>query len=125
VGLQRDLGLCEPPTADTFPGLELWLAQVFSFAVEFNYPVAHPGRSPVAVPLEKVVNIALTEPDPIQILNRTNWMWYPDSAAVVGLPFPCIDINTSGSLVGVPLIATAPFAKVTCMRAELSVGCKR
>ena len=51
----------------TLPALELWLSQVFSFAVEFNYPVAHPGRSPVALPLETVLKIALTEPDPIQV----------------------------------------------------------
>lgn len=95
--------------------LETFLREVFSFAAEFNYPKAQPGRSPIDLPLDSFVSIAIEESDPIQILKRANWMWYQKNAELLGQTLKCLDLSTYElTTLGVPLIATAPFSYVTC-----------
>lgn len=95
--------------------LETFLREVFTYAAEFNYPKAEPGRSPIDLPLDAYVSIAIEEKDPIKLLKRTNWMWYEKNAELLGFPLKCLDLSAyETTTLGVPLIATAPFAYLTC-----------
>src|SRR2546421_403634 len=64
--------------------------------------------------LEKVVSIALTQADPIQVLNETLWMWFGPSP---GVGVPCIDYKnlSAAAELGVPLIEHPIFRYLTCM----------
>ncbi|KAI1453136.1 peptidase S28 [Annulohypoxylon moriforme] len=115
VGLKKELNLCSTPSSNDTVGnfqLILDLTNVFSFAAELNYPTVQLGRNPVANPLDKIIDIVLTETDPVQILSKTFWLWFgapgPSNA-------PCLNYTDSGFLTSaVPLIETAPFNYITC-----------
>jgi hypothetical protein len=106
------LGLCDEPkkSATDLAAIESWLQSVYSNAAEFNYAALGPGRSSASLPLDKVVNIALTQTDPIQIFNETLWMWFGPSP---GANLPCIDFKKF-SAQQVPLIEIAIFEYIVC-----------
>ncbi|KAI1205261.1 peptidase S28 [Annulohypoxylon truncatum] len=115
VSLEEELILCSAPSSNDSVGnflLVLDLTTVFSFAAEINYPTVQLGRNPVADPLDKIINIVLTETDPVQILSKTFWLWF-------GAPGPsnalCLNYTDPGFIMTtVPLIETAPFNYITC-----------
>ncbi|KAI1134031.1 peptidase S28 [Hypoxylon sp. FL0543] len=115
ANLKQELNLCSTPSAnDTVGNMQLVIAMtnVYSFATELNYPTVKPGRSPVANPLDKIINITLEETDPIQVLNRTFWLWF----GAPGLSHASCFNHTDPNFIrtGVPLIETAPFDYITC-----------
>ncbi|KAI1090935.1 peptidase S28 [Rostrohypoxylon terebratum] len=113
--LKEELNLCSAPSPNDTVGnfqLILDITNVFSFAAELNYPTVQFGRNPVANPLNKIIDIVLAETNPIQVLNRTFWLWFgapgPSNA-------PCLNHTDSAFLQSaVPLIETAPFNYITC-----------
>ncbi|KAI0882945.1 peptidase S28 [Annulohypoxylon maeteangense] len=115
VSLKAELNLCSAPSPnDTIGNLQLVLdlTNVFSFAAELNYPTVQLGRSPVANPLDKIINIVLTETDPVQILSKAFWLWFgapgPSHA-------PCLNYTDPTFLASaVPLIETTPFNYIIC-----------
>ena len=90
------------------------LSLVFANAAEFNYPKAFPGRSPVDLPLEAVISLALEEQDPMQLIKRANWMWYAPNAELLGSELKCLDLSILPML-AVPLIASKPFDYLACL----------
>ncbi|KAI2472709.1 peptidase S28 [Annulohypoxylon bovei var. microspora] len=115
VSLKEELGLCSAPSPnDTVGNIQLVtdLTNVYSFATELNYPTVQLGRNPVENPVDKIIEITLAETDPIQVLNKTFWLWFgapgPSNA-------PCFNhTDPSFILKGVPLIETKPFNYITC-----------
>ncbi|KAJ9610426.1 hypothetical protein H2200_005203 [Cladophialophora chaetospira] len=106
--LQHELNLCDEPKTTDFVAINNWFQNVLSSAAELNYPIARPGRSPVAHPLNKVMTIALTEKDPIQIINQTLSLWF-------GSVYPCIDVNSQTALQAVvPAIQVSVFNYLCC-----------
>ncbi|KAI1415503.1 peptidase S28 [Hypoxylon sp. FL1857] len=113
--LKQELNLCSAPSInDTVGNVQLVsaLTNVYSFAAELNYPTVKPGRNPVGRPLDKIINITLEETDPIQMLNRTFWLWFgaPGEAHAT-----CFN-HTDPIFVqrAVPAIETVPFHYITC-----------
>jgi hypothetical protein len=112
-GLKEELGLCIAPTIATdLKLLYRLIVNVYSNAAEFNYATLRTGRSSAVYPLDKVVNIALTQKDPIQILNETLWLWY---GPYPGLGASCINL-TSTILNSVPGIQSPVFDYLICTR---------
>ncbi|KAE8446449.1 hypothetical protein EG329_011912 [Mollisiaceae sp. DMI_Dod_QoI] len=113
AGLKKELGLCTEPQNETdLPQITSPIVTVFSDIAELNYAIVRPGRSSAAKPLDKVIDIALTEKDPIQILNQTLWLWYGPPPA---LKVPCIDwASSSFGIDSVPLIQSPIFLYLTC-----------
>ncbi|KAI0380613.1 peptidase S28 [Hypomontagnella monticulosa] len=115
AGLKEELSLCSTPSSNDTLGDALILnslVNIFSFAVEFNYPVAKFGRGPIANPFEQFINMTLEESDPIQVLNRTFWAWFgaPGASNV-----PCFNYTDPNFVLGgVPLIEHVPFEYITC-----------
>ncbi|KUJ08199.1 uncharacterized protein LY89DRAFT_337845 [Mollisia scopiformis] len=112
-GLREELSLCTQPTSlYDLSLINAIISNIYSDSAEFNYPISRPGRSSIAAPLEKVIDFALTQNDPIQILNETLSMWYGPPP---GLDLPCIDwANPSFALAAVPLIQSPIFTYLTC-----------
>ncbi|OTA55633.1 hypothetical protein K449DRAFT_388015 [Hypoxylon sp. EC38] len=79
------------------------LTNVYSFAAKFNYPTAKLGRSPVANPLDKIINMALEETDPIHLpIGHSGCV-------------SCFNHTDPGFIrTGVSLIETRPFDYITC-----------
>ena len=76
---------------------------------ELNYPFASPGRTPIALPLDAMINATLAQSAPIQRLNATLWLWW-------GNNFPswdCFHLDQTGTQ-GVPLIQTEVFDYINC-----------
>ncbi|KAI6086506.1 serine carboxypeptidase S28-domain-containing protein [Hypoxylon rubiginosum] len=115
ASLKGELNLCSTPSLnDTVSNarLPVTIANIFSLAAEFNYPIAQPGRSPIAYPLDRVINITLEENDPIQILNRTFWSWFDAPGNQLA---PCLNHTDPLFLQkAVPPIETVPFHYITC-----------
>lgn len=114
--LKHELGLCSTPsTNDTAPlgRIRTLITSVFGQAAEFNYRVSKPGRAPVANPLDEVIKIVLDETDPIQILNRTFWLWYgaegPGHADCFNITDPYFAYKP------VYVIETTPFRYLNCV----------
>ncbi|XXH02210.1 hypothetical protein Hte_008578 [Hypoxylon texense] len=115
ASLEGELGLCSTPSLnDTIGNILLVsiLTNTFSFATELNYPTIQPGRNPISNSLNKFIDVALEEQDPIQVLNRTFWTWFGapgDSHA------SCLN-HTDPNFFNraVPGIETVPFHYITC-----------
>lgn len=111
ISLKSELGLCTVPGKDDFSLINTWIHNILNYAAEFNYATLRPGRASATLPLEIVVNITQTQPDPIQILNETLWMWFEPLGY-----YPCIDYKTDNALwPAVALIQQDVFQLVTCM----------
>ncbi len=88
-----------------------FLQNLYSDSAELNYAALRPERAPVALPLDKIINIALTQKDPIQLLDGSMWMWYGQP----GTSIPCINYRDStSSFQAVPLIEYVVFQYITC-----------
>ena len=109
--LKQELGLCSIPTDDQFIQLSFWMQNVYSNAAELNYAALRPGRAPTTLAFDKVIDIALKQDDPIQILNETLWLWYGPSP---DFGLPCINITTPIASVSVPLIESTIFEYIVC-----------
>jgi hypothetical protein len=113
TGLKNELGLCQVPKSTEFSSFNVILQEVLAGAAEFNYATTRGGRGPVSYPLDKVINIALEESDPIQIVNKTVWIWFGPSPGL-NLNEPCINHTAPGVTNPlVPLIQTNIFNYVT------------
>ncbi|KAF2732728.1 hypothetical protein EJ04DRAFT_565719 [Polyplosphaeria fusca] len=112
--LQQELDLCTPVAPGNMTQaalLEVLLGQVFSMAPEFNYPYANPGRTPIATPFFKILDIALNQSDPMKLLLEANRMWYTPAGAT------CLDFEHPTEFVrtfGVPLINYEVWGYITC-----------
>ena len=117
--LKGELGLCSSPrNSSDFSVVFSWVRTVLILAPEFNYATLRPGRAPAAFTLDKVVNIALTQKDPIQLLNETLWMWFGPSP---GIGLSCIDWqNSTPAVEAVPGIQTSIFSYIGCKYLPLS-----
>jgi pimeloyl-ACP methyl ester carboxylesterase len=109
--LKQELGLCSIPTDDQFIQLSFWMQNVYSNAAELNYAALRPGRAPTTLAFDKVIDIALKQDDPIQILNETLWLWYGPSP---DFGLPCINITAPIASVSVPLIESTIFEYIVC-----------
>lgn len=120
--LKEELGLCTAPTTATdLTLLYALIVSVFSNAAEFNYATLRPGRSSAVYPLDKVVNIALTQKDPIQILNETLWLWY---GPYPGLGASCLNWTSLDAILkSVPGIQSPVFDYLTCTRFLILLYC--
>lgn len=68
--LKQEISLCSAPrNMSDFTSFSNLLRTIVWVSAEFNYAAPRPGRSPVALPMERIINIALTQKDPIQIFN--------------------------------------------------------
>ena len=111
--MKEELGLCYEPKASVTDSAQMFsfLQNLYSDSAELNYAALRPGRAPVALPLDKIINIALTQKDDIQLLNESLWMWYGQPGSGV----PCIDYRGSASSYqAVPLIEYVVFQYLTC-----------
>ncbi|OAP64033.1 hypothetical protein AYL99_00005 [Fonsecaea erecta] len=112
--LKNELGLCYKPNIDEFGAFNNLIQNVMSNNAEFNYATVRDGRSAIAWPLEKVINITLTQDDPIQIINETLWIWFGPSPGT-NLDLPCLDYRNTNSLyASVPLIQQEVFLYCAC-----------
>ena len=115
ASLKDQLGLCTSPSLNdtvSLGQLRTFLTLVFSQAVELNYPVPQPGRAPVANAVDEVIKIALDEDDPMQILNRTFWLWYGAEGPGHANCFNFTDSNFASKAVW--LIEQTPFRYIVC-----------
>ncbi|KAF2111380.1 peptidase S28 [Lophiotrema nucula] len=112
--LQQELKLCTPviPGNETQKvALTTILFNVFSIAAELNYPYASPGRTPIATPFFEILNFAVNTTDPMEFLNKVNWMWFkPQGAECIDHEHEVDFLNTFG----VPLINSDVFSYITC-----------
>jgi pimeloyl-ACP methyl ester carboxylesterase len=109
--LKEELGLCSAPAKSDYTTLRLLIYSVYSISAELNYAAIRPGRSTTVLPLKKVINIAIRQDDPIQILNETLSMWYGLSP---GVGLQCINVTESVAQGPVPLIEANIFNYITC-----------
>ena len=67
-------------------------------------------NSPIPDPFQKAIDIALSEPDPLQIPNRTLWSWYER----VGLP--CLNLSDpeGDTAAATPNIEGPVFTYILC-----------
>ncbi|KAI1382985.1 peptidase S28 [Hypoxylon trugodes] len=115
ASLKEELNLCSTPSVNDTLGNSLListLVEPFSFAAELNYPILQLGRNPIPYPLDQFINATLEEQDPIQVLNRTFWLWFgapgPSNA-------PCMNYTSIEFLQNaVPGIENAPFEYIDC-----------
>ncbi|CAI6334096.1 unnamed protein product [Periconia digitata] len=105
--LQSKLGLCSPPTNQTAPLIPMLLSTIFGFVAEFNYHKARPVSS-LIYPLDQAIRIAETEPDHLQVLNRTAWL-YIDT-----LNIPCWDADVKIMEQLISYIEQPYFQYITC-----------
>ena len=115
VALEKELGLCYPPTADNLTDstlLKSWLTSLYSNVAEFNYAANRPGRGAGSNTLDRAIKIALEQKDPIQILNETLWIWWGPSP---GYNAKCIDFrNSKAAEIAVPAIEAPIWNYVPC-----------
>lgn len=105
--LQSTFNLCSPPEPETLPYLPVTIAATFSFAAEFNYHKPRPV-SALSYPLEKVIEIAEAENDPLQILNSTVWMYFESVGET------CMELGPDIVQILVPYIENPYFSYTTC-----------
>ncbi|KAI1130432.1 peptidase S28 [Nemania abortiva] len=110
--LQQELQLCTAPPKNSLLSIitiqQLYVAG-FSGAVEFNYASARPGRTYIARPFDRVIDIALKAETPTQLLNSSLWLWYEPQG------YKCIDwADPTFAQKSTPLIQWAPWSYITC-----------
>ncbi|KAF8856114.1 hypothetical protein BDZ45DRAFT_745833 [Acephala macrosclerotiorum] len=73
--LKEEISLCAAPrNMSDFTAFSSLIRTIIWVSAEFNYAAPRPGRSPVALPMERIVDIALTQKGTSQNLNETLWM---------------------------------------------------
>jgi hypothetical protein len=112
TGLARDLNLCYPPITEADQAtLQTLILNVFDFGTQFNYPIAMPGFTPIANPLQAFINVTLAQSQtaPIQVLNAISSLWFRS----INPELQCLDWNSS-SVNGINSIQEVPFSYITC-----------
>ena len=112
TSLQSQLGLCTEPSSPTDKANLINLLQIpFNSAAEFQYPYANPGRTPIANPLDRIIQTVLATKDhPIQLLKSTTLLWFQG----LNPSLSCLDFDTT-LYQAIPLIQTVPFNYIVCM----------
>ncbi|ETN42210.1 uncharacterized protein HMPREF1541_04151 [Cyphellophora europaea CBS 101466] len=107
--LQTDFNTCDTPTAETAPLLYYYGGSIHGLAAQYNKKAV--GVNPTPFPLQTALDIAVSEPDPIQLLNRTIWSW------VEHLDIPCLGLEALGfSAAIVPAIEGPSFDYITSIK---------
>lgn len=106
--LQASFSTCDAVTNETAPLVVSLVGAIHGLVAQYNTHFLR--NNPVADPFSKIVEIALSEPDPLQILNRTLWTWYEP----VGLP--CLNLSdpAGDALKAVPAIEASVFRYIVC-----------
>lgn len=87
----------------------------YNLAAEFQYPIASPGRTPIANPLDQLINVALKHrKDPFKLLKSGTLLWFK----ALNPKLKCLDFETTAQQ-AVPLIQAVPFNYIVCESTSL------
>lgn len=106
--VQEAFNTCDLPTNDTAPVLNLYGGAIHGLVAQYN---THFLRvNPFPDPLQSVINITLSEPDSLQILNRTIWSWFEH------VNLPCLNLSNPAADIAaaVPAIEGPVWDYITC-----------
>jgi len=107
AALKEELALCQSPSTNDVALVYNLLQILYQNVALFNYASSRPGRSSVALPLDKIIKITLTEQDPIKMLKKSLWMWWGPAGA------SCLDWSASAVPNAVPAIESPIFSYLT------------